>query len=203
MKVYAIVLTGAALALGGCQNRPAQPDANQLDESLGNLAYNEADFAADNGSAAADNDPAADERAIREMLDRIYAPYAQADAPARDTQTFYAADLAEALRRDSSNPGEVGAVDFDPFISAQDYQAFTPRIGAITIRGDVANAAITYTQVRSRPRNRPPVIETRRIQFTFRRSDSNWGASRGWKVADVAGPGSPSLRRTVGLRPVQ
>lgn len=197
MKVYPIMVAATALALAGCQNQPAaDPAANGGEFDL-NASPIAEDIAPDANMTAAASDPAQDETAIRGVLDRIYTPYAQANAPERSTAGLYTADLAEALQ------SRADQVEIDPFLGARTYQAFEPRVGALAIRGDTANVAVTYTQqIRPRTRERPPVIETRRIQLTFRRASSDWGANRGWQVAEVASSASPSLRQAVGLRPL-
>jgi hypothetical protein len=115
--------------------------------------------------------PASTEREVRALLDEIYGPYASANAPGRDIGRFMEPQLADAMRRSQDGP------DADPFLDAQDYAPFRPEIGPIRIAGDRAE---TDVRVRS--------LGERTIHYAFVRS------AAGWKIADIRGPTSGSLR---------
>lgn len=78
------------------------------------------------------------------MLQAFYAPYLANDTTATDDgfrskalNGLYAAD-AEA------SDGEVGALDFDPYINGQDWMLTDFQIGQAEITGDTAKVAVTF-----------------------------------------------------------
>jgi Protein of unknown function (DUF3828) len=59
---------------------------------------------------------------------------------------FFDAKLAALLWKDLTETpeGELGRIDFDPLYNAQDTQIKNFRVGAATVKGDVANVAVTF-----------------------------------------------------------
>jgi hypothetical protein len=136
------------------------------------------------GGAAGVRPPAA-------LVRRLYAHKLLPDHVDRQ----FAHDLARAYHRDTSHPGEVGAIDFDWRYGAQDFQ--------------ITDLAIVRVP---RPAGQPPKVDLARVNVSFR----NFGKPglvtyrlcrspvRGWRIADVSEAGSGAdawdLRRMLKLR---
>lgn len=83
------------------------------------------------------------------MLEAFYAPYFSG------TMDFAAHDALESLglkalyEADSKDAnGEVGRIDFDPFIQGQDWDTTAVTIGKIDILGGTARAEVDFTNFR-------------------------------------------------------
>ncbi len=83
-------------------------------------------------------------------------------------ETFFAADLAKAYRKDGSNPDEVGAIDFDWRYGAQDTE-----ITGLAFSQMEGPKAATVT-VRFKNFGKPGVVVYELCH-----------ATRGWRIADV------------------
>ena len=81
-----------------------------------------------------------------ELLESFYAPYLANEIPENEP-TYFSAALVAYFVADSENTpdGEMGALDFDPFIDGQDFQIADLEVGEATIRGDKARVAVTFT----------------------------------------------------------
>ena len=102
---------------------------------------------------------------------------------ARDTAWFYAADLNQALKADSSRPGEVGAVDFDFRYGAQDFDVTGLKFSK-THQNSNATVAASFVNF-----GKPMTIVYRMCL-----------GRTGWKIADVSdGEGAWRLRAVLKL----
>ncbi len=78
------------------------------------------------------------------MLMALYAPYLVDDLP-EDQSTFRTAALNALYDADlEAAGGEIGAVDFDPFINGQDWGLTELKIGTAKIDGDKATVDVTF-----------------------------------------------------------
>lgn len=104
------------------------------------------------------------------LVEYAYVPYASGEFPA-DTFELYAPTLMELWdAMEARTPeGEVGAIDFDPFINAQDYEIKDVAIGDAAIDGDEATVTATFTNFG----------EPQEIRFTLVR------LADGWKIDDI------------------
>lgn len=118
------------------------------------------------------------------MLEAFYAPYfsGQMDFSAQDQlQSLGLKALFEADREDAN--GEIGRIDFDPFIQGQDWDTTSVSIGKVQVLGGTARAEVEFTNFRPLHLTYSLVLER-----------------DGWKVDDVYWPeeegyGPMSLRQ--------
>lgn len=80
------------------------------------------------------------------LLEAFYAPYLTDDFPENE-ESFRSAALNALYEADAENTpaGEMGALDFDPYIDGQDYQIANLEIGEPAIEGDTATVLVTFT----------------------------------------------------------
>lgn len=80
------------------------------------------------------------------LLEAFYAPYLTDDFPENE-ETFRSAALNALYDADaqSTPEGELGALDFDPYIDGQDYQIADLKISEPEIEGDKATAVVSFT----------------------------------------------------------
>lgn len=107
------------------------------------------------------------------LLKALYSPYGQGDsfdwsnwddAQFRDKHLndLFAADLKEAN-------GDVGRLDFDPYIDGQDYDIKELKFGTPAIKGDTATVEVTFKNF----------DYAEDLTFTLVKEDG------GWKIDDV------------------
>ncbi|HTM78405.1 MAG TPA: hypothetical protein VL133_12345, partial [Devosia sp.] len=80
------------------------------------------------------------------LLQAFYAPYLGAEPDFGDEAAFRSADLQAFYDADAeaTPEGEMGALDFDPFINGQDWEITDLEIGAAGIAGDYASADVSF-----------------------------------------------------------
>ena len=82
------------------------------------------------------------------LLEALYSPYAKGDSfdwNNWDETQFRSAELNELFAKDLKEAdGEVGRIDFDPYIDGQDYQITDLKIGEPAIDGDTAKVEVTF-----------------------------------------------------------
>lgn len=109
----------------------------------------------------------------RALLEALYAPYAQGDSYEWvdwDETQFRSAELNGLFENDAREAdGEVGRLDFDPYIDGQDYQLSDLSIGAPQIAGDTATVEVSFSNF-----DHPETLSFALV----READ-------GWKVDDV------------------
>ena len=84
----------------------------------------------------------------KELLEAIYQPYLTADFDwsSWNAEDFRSEELnALFAKADAETPeGEVGRIDFDPYINAQDYNITGLDVGEAKIDGDKATAEVLF-----------------------------------------------------------
>lgn len=109
----------------------------------------------------------------RALLKALYAYDTEASDP--DAPSPYAPFFSDALNArfqqdlDNTEPGDVGAVDFDPVLAGQDGEATGVKVGEPEVVDDTAEVEVTF-------RNGGPVT----LFYTLVREHG------GWKVDDIA-----------------
>ena len=82
------------------------------------------------------------------LLDDLYAPYSKGDSfdwSAWDEAKFRSAPLNALFDKDAKEAnGDMGRLDFDPYIDGQDYQISDLKIGDPAIVGDTAKVEVTF-----------------------------------------------------------
>jgi len=82
------------------------------------------------------------------LLDALYSPYSQGDDfdwSTWDDAQFRSAHLNDLFDKDAKEAdGDVGRLDFDPYIDGQDYQITKLTIGDATVTGDTATVEVTF-----------------------------------------------------------
>ena len=81
------------------------------------------------------------------LLEAVYAPYAVKDFDwgSFDEAQFRSKELNALFDRDQKEAnGEVGRIDFDPYVDGQDYEISNLKIGTPTITGDKATVEVTF-----------------------------------------------------------
>ena len=81
------------------------------------------------------------------LIDALYSPYAKADFDwgSFDEASFRSKALNALFDADQKEAnGDVGRIDFDPYVDGQDYQLTDLKIGAPTINGDKATIEVTF-----------------------------------------------------------
>lgn len=108
-----------------------------------------------------------------ELVAYAYVPYGSGQFP-EDPFELYSPALIELWKamEERTPEGEVGAIDFDPFISAQDYEIGDLAIGEPAIDGDQASVTASFTNFGA----------LQEIRFTL-----VLGA-QGWKIDDIEAP---------------
>ncbi|HTN61218.1 MAG TPA: DUF3828 domain-containing protein [Devosia sp.] len=106
------------------------------------------------------------------LLQAFYAPYLAADANFDDEAAFRSTGLQALYDADAqaTPDGEMGALDFDPFIDGQDWEITDLAIGAVGITGDYASAEVSFKNFG----------EARVLHYDLVKQDG------GWKIDDVA-----------------
>lgn len=101
----------------------------------------------------------------QELLETFYAPYLANEIPENE-RIFFSKALVDYYEADSENTpdGEMGALDFDPFVEGQDFDIADLDVGEPTIRGDKARVAVTFTNFG----------EPREIYFELVFEDGSW-----------------------------
>ena len=103
------------------------------------------------------------------LLEAFYAPYGSGDF-AEDDSVFRSAALNALYEADAQNTpaGEMGAIEFDPFVDGQDYELTNFVIGTPAIEGETASVDVTFENF-----GEP-------VDLTYFLVDEN-----GWKIDDV------------------
>jgi hypothetical protein len=106
------------------------------------------------------------------LLQAFYGQYLDADAGFGDEAAFRSSGLQALYDADAeaTRDGEMGALDFDPFIDAQDWEITDLEIGAAGIAGDYASAEVSFKNFG----------EARTLRYDLAKEDG------GWKIDDVA-----------------
>ena len=101
----------------------------------------------------------------QDLLDAFYAPYLSGDIPP-DEEDFRSEFLNGLYEADAENTpdGEMGALDFDPYIDGQDFDIADFEIGEASIRGDKARVAVDFTNFG----------EPRHIVYELVHEDGGW-----------------------------
>jgi hypothetical protein len=82
------------------------------------------------------------------LLEALYVPYEKGDSfnwdnwdesqfRSKELNALFAKDLKEA-------DGEIGRIDFDPYIDGQDYQVTDLKLGDAAVTGDTAKVEVTF-----------------------------------------------------------
>ena len=101
---------------------------------------------------------------------RPICPAADFDWSSWDEAQFRSADLKELYDKDAKEAdGEVGRLDFDPFIDGQDYEIKDLVIGEPAIAGDAATVPVSFSNFGM----------AEKLQFSLVKE------ADGWKVDDV------------------
>jgi len=107
------------------------------------------------------------------LLEALYSPYSKGDSfdwNSWDETQFRSKHLNELFAKDAKEAdGEVGRLDFDPYIDGQDYQISDLKFGEPTIDGDMAKVEVTFKNLDT-PDD---------LMFTLVKEPD------GWKVDDV------------------
>ncbi|HEY4199729.1 MAG TPA: DUF3828 domain-containing protein [Devosiaceae bacterium] len=79
------------------------------------------------------------------LLQSIYASYDSKEFP-EDQEEIYSQRMKDLMAADRARTpeGEIGALDFDPFINGQDYELTELVIGEPVIDGDTASSQVTF-----------------------------------------------------------
>lgn len=106
-----------------------------------------------------------------ELLEAFYAPYLQGEVPEYDESQFRSAALQALYDADAANTpeGEIGALDFDPYIVGQDFEITDFEVGAAGIAGDYASVDVTFKNF----------DYNRKLSYDLVKEDG------GWKIDDV------------------
>ncbi|MBD8064192.1 DUF3828 domain-containing protein [Devosia sp. PTR5] len=79
------------------------------------------------------------------LLEAFYAPYLSGDFPDDDASFRSAAlNALYAADAEATPPGELGALDFDPYIDGQDYEISNLEIGSPSISGETATVEVRF-----------------------------------------------------------
>ncbi|HVY52740.1 MAG TPA: DUF3828 domain-containing protein [Devosia sp.] len=107
------------------------------------------------------------------LLEALYAPYSKGESfdwSTWDESQFRSKHLNELFAKDEKEAnGDIGRLDFDPYIDGQDYQISKLTIGEAKIEGDTATVEVTF--------NNFDLGED--LTFTLVRE------ADGWKIDDV------------------
>ncbi len=105
------------------------------------------------------------------LITYAYQPYASGQFP-DDSYELFAPNLRELVETTNANAGEdqAGALDFDPFIDAQDFGDVSTTVDKVTTIGDHVEIAVTVSNFG----------ETVQMAFTVVKTDA------GWLISDIA-----------------
>jgi hypothetical protein len=107
------------------------------------------------------------------LLKALYAPYGQKDFDwsTFDETKYRSNELNVLFAKDEKEAdGEVGRLDFDPYVDGQDYQLTDMKFGAPTITGDKAVVHVMFKNMG----------DAEDLTFTFVKE------ADGWKIDDVS-----------------
>jgi Protein of unknown function (DUF3828) len=106
------------------------------------------------------------------LLQAFYGRYMAADGDMGDDGAFFSSGLNALYAADAAATpeGEMGALDFDPFIDGQDWDITDLQVGAAGIAGDYASADVTFKNFG----------DERTLSYDLVKEDG------GWKIDDVA-----------------
>jgi hypothetical protein len=111
------------------------------------------------------------------LLKALYSPYSQGDSfdwSNWDEAKFRSQELNDLFAKDLKEAdGEVGRIDFDPYVDGQDYQISDLKFGKATITGDSAKVEVTFKNFE---------MEEDMVFTLIKEAD-------GWKVDDVKSKG--------------
>ena len=82
-----------------------------------------------------------------DLMKAVYAPYLDANFnwDSIDEGTFRSKGLNDLFAKDLKEAnGDVGRIDFDPYVDGQDYDLTGLKIGDATITGDTATVEVTF-----------------------------------------------------------
>jgi hypothetical protein len=81
------------------------------------------------------------------LLEAFYAPYLQGDIPDYEDGTFFSSRLQGLYEHDSeiTPEGEMGAIEFDPFIAGQDFDLTDFAIGTPIATNDAATVDVSFS----------------------------------------------------------
>ena len=104
------------------------------------------------------------------LIEAVYAPYISDEIP-EDDEHFRSAALQALYDHDAeiTPEGEMGAIEFDPFINGQDYEITKLEIGEPQIDGDHAVVVVTFNNF----------DEANSLTYELVNED-------GWKIDDVS-----------------
>jgi hypothetical protein len=121
---------------------------------------------------------AADEQA-KQFLERIYRPYIGSNGHGLDYQSaaksrlYFDTELNALYRKDQKeSAGEVGRLDFDPFVQAQDFAIDSVRVTIVSEQAGRAKAMAAFTNA-----GQPVTVEYDLVQ-----------TSGGWRIANIIWP---------------
>ncbi|HEX8262336.1 MAG TPA: hypothetical protein VF547_05625 [Allosphingosinicella sp.] len=119
----------------------------------------------------------------RDFVTRIYAGYRDPGYnPLDRPERLFALPLVAAIREDARlSRDEVGRLDGDPLCQCQDHEGLEPLVEAVS--RPAARTALADVRLRF------PGYGDRQVRLRLVRT------ARGWRIADVATPDSPSLLR--------
>jgi len=136
--------------------------------------------------------PARADEEARRFLESIYKTYRgdpsdgldfQSDAKAR---RYFTPDTVRLLARDwKEAKGEVGRLDFDPFINGQDWQVTGYAVSIEETGADRARGTVRLTNL-----GKPQVVTHDLVR-----------TPSGWRIHDIRWPGAPGSLRTILSRP--
>jgi len=111
------------------------------------------------------------------LLEAVYTPYEKGDSfnwDNWDETQFRSKELNELFAKDLKEAnGEIGRIDFDPYVDGQDYQISELKFGDATITGDTAQVEVTFKNFE---------MEEDMVFSLVKEAD-------GWKIDDVNSKG--------------
>lgn len=115
----------------------------------------------------------------KELLEALYAPYFQgenADWDKWHEEDFRSKALNALFAKDAAETpeGDVGRIDFDPYVDGQDFELTDFKIGEAVVIGDLATVEVTFKNF----------DEKEDIFFSLVKEDG------GWKIDDVEARGN-------------
>ena len=80
------------------------------------------------------------------LLEAFYAPYLAGDIPEHDDSAFFSEHLQGLYQHDAeiTPEGEMGAIEFDPFIAGQDFDLTDFAIDTPIVTDDTATADVSF-----------------------------------------------------------
>jgi hypothetical protein len=106
------------------------------------------------------------------LLTALYAPFQNGGDGVSDYAPFFSKQLNGLYAHDDeiTPDGEMGAIDFDPVVDAQDFDVSKVEVGAAGIAGDYASADVTFNNFG----------EPKTISYDLVKEDGSW------KVDDIS-----------------